>query len=144
MGIFTADGNEFMEEARKKFKKDFNITKASKRVLLDWGIPDTYYTQLRAMMNRNTTCEEISPYAQEFFRVFLNKRGTFQAPTGSICFRPFMTEPSKAPLRLGNWSSQQWRDAGRNSKVGVIDFRFIPGVAGINESTVSKPYFELF
>ena len=28
--------------------------------------------------------------------------------------------------------------------MGVIDFRFIPGVAGINESTVSKPYFELF
>ena len=28
--------------------------------------------------------------------------------------------------------------------MGVIDFRFIPGVARINESTVSKPYFELF
>ena len=29
--IFTADGSEFVEEAWKKFKKDFNITKASKR-----------------------------------------------------------------------------------------------------------------
>ena len=95
-------------------------------------------------MNRNTTCEEISPYAQEFFRVFLDKRGTFQAPTGSICFRSFMTDPSTAPLRLGNWSSQRWRDAGRNSKVGVIYFRFILGVAGINESTILKPYFEVF
>ena len=52
-----------MEEAWKKFKKDFNVTKASKRVLLDWGVPNTYYTQMRATMNRNTTCEEISPNA---------------------------------------------------------------------------------
>ena len=144
LGIFTADGSEYVEEAWKKFKKDFNVTKASKRVLLDWGVPDSYYTLARATMNRNTTCEDISPYAQEFFKVFLDKRGAFQAPTGSICFRPFVTEPSTAPPRLGNWSSNQWRDAGRNSKVGIIDFRFIPGVAGIKESTVSKPYFERF
>ena len=95
-------------------------------------------------MNRNTTCEEIPPYAQEFFRVFLEKRAVFQAPTGSICFRPLKTEPTTAPHRLGNWLSEQWRVVGRNSKVGVIDFSFIPGVAGLNESTVSKPYFELF
>ena len=144
LGIFTADGSEYVEEAWKKFKKDFNVTKASKRVLLDWGVPDSYYTLARATMNRNTTCEDISPYAQEFFKVFLDKRGAFQAPTGSICFRPFVTEPSTAPPRLGNWSSNQWREAGRNSKVGIIDFRFIPGVAGIKESTVSKPYFERF
>ena len=91
-----------MEEAWKKFKKDFNITKASKRVLLDWGVPDMYYSQMRATMNRNTTCKEISPYAQELFR---DKREAFQAPTGSICFRPFKTEPTTAPHRLGNWSS---------------------------------------
>ena len=35
LGIFTADGTEFVEEAWKKFKKDFNVTKAWKRVLLD-------------------------------------------------------------------------------------------------------------
>ena len=48
-------------------------------------------------MNRNITCEEISLYAQEFFRVFLEKRAAFQVPTGSICFRPFKTDPQ--PLR---------------------------------------------
>ena len=74
VGLFVDNDKHFVEAAWKKFKQDFHVSKASKRVLLDWEFPDLYYQNQRATMHRNTPCEDLSPYAKQFFTVFLEWR----------------------------------------------------------------------
>ena len=47
-------------------------------------------------------------------------------------------------MTLGTWPSNSWEIQGRNAKLGVIDFRFVPGVTGKERSSVEKPFFEEF
>ena len=140
LGLFINDGKEFVDSAWKKFKQDFHVSKASKRVLLEWGPPDLYYTNQRATMYRNTPCEDLSPFAKQFFTVFLTQRSRFVPPTGAMFFRAF----KDTPLSFGNWPSDSWQNLGSNAKFGVIDFRCVPGVSGKSRSSVEKPYFEEF
>ena len=64
LGLFVNNDKEYVESAWKKFKSDFHVTKASKRVLLDWGPSDLYYQNQRATMHRNIACKDLSPYTK--------------------------------------------------------------------------------
>ena len=47
LGLYTDSNKQFVQTAWKNFKKQFSISKASMRVLLDWGPTDLYYTNQR-------------------------------------------------------------------------------------------------
>lgn len=140
LGLFVNDGKEFAKGAWKKFKKDFHVSRASMRVLLDWGPGELYYVNQRQTQHRNTDCEDLSPYAKQFFTVFLAQRSEFVPAPGAMFFRP---KRSTTPI-LESWPSDSWQTVASNVKLGVIDFRFIPGTSGKSRSTVEKPYFEEF
>ena len=68
-GLFKND--EFDKTAWTKFKREYHVSKASMRVLLDKGIPDQYYKNQRQTMHRNIPCEDMSPYAKQSFMIFI-------------------------------------------------------------------------
>ena len=47
LGLYTNGNKQFVQTAWKNFKKQFSISKASMRVLLNWGPTDLYYTNQR-------------------------------------------------------------------------------------------------
>ena len=62
LGLYTDNNKQFVQIAWKNFKKEFSVSKASMRVLLNWGPTDLYYTNQRQTQHRNTPCEDLSPY----------------------------------------------------------------------------------
>ena len=73
LGLFDSE-KEYNERAWKKFKKDFHISNASSRALFDWGPPDAFYANALQTQFRNCKCEDLSPFAKEFFRSFMARR----------------------------------------------------------------------
>lgn len=139
LGLFKDD--EFDPAAWKKFKKDYHVSKASMRALLEWGIPEHYWSNQRQTMHRNTPCEDLSPYAKQFFSNFLDVRSRFSPPQAAVHFRRFQPMP---PISFGTWPNNSWSEHGMNAKLGIVDFRFIPGIAGKSSSSIEKPYFQEF
>ena len=89
LGLYTDGNKQFVQIAWKNFKKEFSINKASMRVLLDWGPTDLYYANQRQTQHRNTRCEDLSPYAKQFFTVFLEQREQFTPLDGEFYFSAF-------------------------------------------------------
>lgn len=139
LGIFKND--VFDSVAWKKFKNDFHVTKASMRVLLEWGVPELYYANQKATMHRNTRCEDISPFAKQFFRVFLEVRSNFNPSYAPVHLRTFERKP---PMTLAPWGPDTWDIEGEDANLGIIDFRLIPGTGGKAKSSIEKPFFEQF
>ena len=54
LGLYTDDNKQFVQIAWKNFKKEFSVSKASTRMLLNWGPTDLYYTNQRQTQHRNT------------------------------------------------------------------------------------------
>ena len=140
LGLYTDGNKQFVQTAWKNFKKQFSISKASMCVFLDWGPTDLYYTNQRQTQHRNTPCEDLSPYAKQFFTVFLKRREQFTPPDGEFYFSAFKSNS----LMFSSFVSDSWSTMGRNSKLGIIDFRCIPGVHGRSTASVDMPYFEAF
>jgi hypothetical protein len=137
--FFNSNG-EYNVSAWKEFKKNFYVTKASKRVLLDWGPGESFYRNSMQTQFRNTSCEELSPYAREFFRVFHRVRKNFYLPTGAMHYRVYKAETNS----LGTWPSDSWQTLECNVKLGIIDFRNIPGFTAKSRSSDARPFFEEF
>ena len=140
LGLYTDGNKQFVQIAWKNFKKEFSISKASIHVLLDWGPIDLYYTNQRQTQHRNIPCEDLSPYAKQFFTVFFEQREQFTPPDGKFYFSAFKSNS----LTFSSFVSDSWSTMGRDSELGVIDFRCIPGVHGQSTALVDKPYFEAF
>ena len=127
--------------AWKQFKRAYHVTKESKHVLLDWGIPDSYWTSSRATQYRNTSSKDLSPYAVEFFRTFLEVRDQYQSPSAQMWFLPFIREPR---LTFGSWRSDAWEMWGDALSFGIIDFRFLPTYKSRHTYTLENPFFTEF
>ena len=140
LGLYTDGNKHFVQTAWKNFKKQFSITKASMRMLLDWGPTDLYYTNQRQIQHRNTPCEDLSPYTKQFFTVFLEQREQFTPPDGEFYFSAFKSNL----LTFSSFVFDSWSTMGRDGKLGVIDFRCIPGVHSRSTASVDKLYFEAF
>ena len=89
LGLYTDGNKQFVQIVWKNFKKEFSVSKASMRVLLGWGPIDLYYTNQRQTQHRNTPCEDLSPYAKQFFTAFLEQREQFTPPDGEFYFSAF-------------------------------------------------------
>ncbi|KAG0573035.1 hypothetical protein KC19_VG143100 [Ceratodon purpureus] len=127
--------------AWKHFKKAYHVSKESKHVLLDWGIPDSYWTNSRATQYRNQYAKDLSPYAVEFFRNFLQVRDGFQSPSAQMWFLPFMGEPR---LAFGSWPFDVWRCWCDALTFGIIDFWFLPTYKTRHNYTLENPFFMEF
>ncbi|KAG0574643.1 hypothetical protein KC19_VG279300 [Ceratodon purpureus] len=137
--LFKRDGLDV--PAWKQFKKTYFVSKESKHVLLDWGIPDSYWTNSRATQFRNKSAKDLSPYAVEFFKTFLKVRHAFKCPSAEMWFLPFIREPR---LAFGSWPSDIWRLAGGALTFGIIDFRFLPTYKTRQNYTLENPFFMEF
>ena len=123
-GLYTDGNKQFVQIAWKNFKKESSISKASMHVLLDWGPTDLYYTNQRQTQHRNIPCEDLSPYAKQFFTIVLEQRERFTPPDGEFYFSAFKSNS----LTFSSFVSNSWSTMERDSKLGVIDFRCILGV----------------
>ncbi|KAG0593715.1 hypothetical protein M758_UG013400 [Ceratodon purpureus] len=137
--LFKRDGLDV--PAWKHFKKTYYVSKESKHVLLDWGIPDSYWTNSRATQFRNKSAKDLSPYAVEFFKTFLKVRHAFQCPSAEMWFLLFIREPR---LSFGSWPSDIWRLSGDAVTFGIIDFRFLPTYKTRHNYTLENPFFMEF
>lgn len=109
------------------------------RVLLE-APGEEFFSGAKQTRNKNRTCEELSPYAKEFFTTFLKRRSEFQPPTGKAYIRRFDGSKNE----LGDWPTNAWLEDGSKIKMSIIDFRLMPGQDLKDKSTVYKPYFENF
>ena len=140
LDLYTDGNKQFVQTPLKNFKKDFHVNKASIHMLLDWGPTDLYYTNQKQTQHWNTPCEDLSPYAKQFFTIFLNQRARFEPSEGSFYFSAFKVNS----LMFGSWILDLWSSIGRDSKIGVIALYCILRVQTRSTASVEKLYFEKF
>ena len=92
------------------------------------------------MCNKNRRIEELSPYAKQFFKVFLKQKKQFRKLVGRAYFRPF----SRMNTKLGPWPINSWKTVAHSLVFGIIDFRSISNFTQVSKTTTRKPYFEEF
>jgi hypothetical protein len=67
--LFSTNG-EFSQTNWKTFKRNYNVTSATMQVLLE-ALGEEFFSGAKQMCNKNRAIEELSPYAKQFFNVFL-------------------------------------------------------------------------
>ena len=127
------------EDRWKQFKVDYNVTRASMRVLLEAPGED-YFVAAKAVSNKNKSIEELSPYAKQFFKAFLLQRADFVKLAGRAYFRAYDATNN----RIGSWPVNSWELTSENLKLAVLDFRRMPCFAAKESSTFQDPYFQQF
>ena len=68
LGFFDNEGN-YKRDQWKAFKKKYNVTKATKELLLT-SPREEFFSQVKQPANKNKSAQELSPYAAEFFNLF--------------------------------------------------------------------------
>ena len=136
LNFFKSNG-EFSRRKWKEFKKNYNVTAATMQVLLEAPGED-FFSGAKQTRNKNRKIEELSPYAKQFFRVFLKQKKEFVKPAGRAYFRPF----SSVSTKLGPWPENTWENVAHTLVLGIIDFRRVPGFTQISKTTAQRPYFE--
>ena len=99
LSFYDAAG-AFQPQRWKKFKNDYNVMRASMRVLLD-APGDEFFAAAKQVASKNKFIDELSLYAKEFFKAFLKNRWNFHTPASRAYFRTY--DPSAN--RLGSWPS---------------------------------------
>jgi len=136
LGLFDSDDN-FVADNWKIFKVDYNINRQTKAML--FSVPgDTFFTDYRQKKTKNKSVEEISEYAAEFFKKFLDVKGNFEMPTPVLHHRMF----DASNFRFGPWEEGYTWAEGRCA-VGLIDLRRVPGYTSRVDDT-SNIYFNDF
>lgn len=139
LGLFSSSG-DFKKESWKRFKKNYKITRAALNVLLSAPGED-YFTAAKLPCNKNKSIFELSPYAEEFFRVFLANKGKFVIPKGKANYRPYNLDNDV----LSPWSDDAWNEhTAKRLKLGIMDFRNLPGALEQAGSSSAAPYFYNF
>jgi hypothetical protein len=134
LAFFDAQGN-FNSAVWKRFKVEYHVSPATMRQLLDQP-GDHFFAEAKQLKSKNKATEELSPYAKEWFKLFLHKRKRFVPPTGKTFFRKF----NSAANTLGSWPGNAWND-NQPTKLAVIDFRNVPGQEKKPTATVVDPFF---
>ena len=136
LGLYSSSG-EFKKDRWKDFKTKYRISKAALNVLLTAPGED-YYTAAKLPRNKNRSIGTLSPYAEEFFKVFLKNKGKFVVPTGKANYRPYNLDNDI----LASWSSSAWNErTAERITLGIMDFRNLPGAAEQDPSSTDAPYF---
>ena len=129
----------FQPQRWKKFKNDYNVTRASMRVLLD-ALGDEFFAAAKQVASKKKSIDKLSPYAKEFFKAFLRNRWNFHTLASRAYFRVY--DPSAN--RLGSWPMGSSETTSEQLKLVVMDFRQLPGFTAKGEDSLEKPYFDMF
>ena len=116
LGFFNATG-AFQPQRWKKFKCNYNITRASMRVLLE-APGEEYFAAAKQMANKNKSIKDLSSYAKVFFKAFLMNLWNFYTPASRAYFRAY--DPSSN--RLGSWVAGSWETTSEHLSLTVMDF----------------------
>ena len=136
LGLLNAF-NDINDEKWREFKRDRYITSATMKVLLEQP-GDEYWKDAKQIKSKNKTAADISPYAAQFFKVFLERRTNFVKPQSVAHYRPYDIATDKH----ADWPRGVWKDnTVGDIKFGIIDFRFRPVVLNKGNSTPMIPYF---
>ena len=136
---FFKQNGDFSRTKWKAFKTSYNVTKATMQVLLEAPGED-FFSAAKQMRNKNRRIEELSPYAKQFFKVFLKQKSEFKKPAGRAYYRPY----SGLNNKLGPWPENTWENLAHALVLGIIDFRRVPNFTQVNKGTAQRPYFEDF
>jgi hypothetical protein len=136
---FFKQNGEFSRKKWQAFKKDYNVTSATMQVLLEAPGED-FFSAAKQTRNKNRKIEELSPYAKQFFKVFLRQKMEFQRPNGRAYFRPYNGTTNK----IGAWPENTWENLQHTLMLGIIDFRRVPGFTQVSKTNAQRPYFEDF
>jgi hypothetical protein len=101
---------------------------------------EEFFSGAKQTCNKSRSIEELSPYAKQFFKVFLKQKKEFRKPAGRAYFRPF----SGLNTKLGPWPKNSWETVAHALVLGIIDFRHVPNFTQVGKTIVQKPYFEEF
>lgn len=132
------DSNKKFDVAKwAKFKQDFNVTRQTMAMLL--SVPgNNFFSTYRQKKAKNKSVEDISEYAAEFFKKFLDVKGTFQLPNPILHTREF----DSSEFRFGDWNGEfSWGNS--RCAVAILDLRYVPGTGSTVDDTAS-PYFREF
>jgi hypothetical protein len=136
---FLNANGEFSQTNWKTFKRNYNVTSATMQVLLE--VPsEEFFSGAKQTRNKNRAIEELSPYAKQFFKVFLKQKKEFRKPVGRAYFGPY----SDLNTRLGPWPENSWETVAHALVLGIIDFRRVPNFTQVNKTTAQRPYFDEF
>jgi hypothetical protein len=136
LGLYNAYG-ELIVDNWKAFKRSRLITSATMNMLIQRP-GESYFATGKQVRARNKTAVNISPKAAAFFKVFLQKKMTFEAPTGIAHVRPYSIDLNQHL----DWPTNVWTaDTPSQILLGVLDFRSVPGVMGKETSTIDHPFF---
>ena len=133
--LFKANG-EFWLEKWKLFKKNYNITSTMMQVLLE-ALREEFFSSPKQTRNKNKTVRQLSPYAKEFFQIFMKQKLDFRKSSGHAFFRPY----NGMNVKLGPWPTSSWSKAQENLKLGIIDFKLTLNFTSLQESSTDRPYF---
>jgi hypothetical protein len=136
--LFSTNG-EFSRSHWRAFKQNYNVTSATMQVLLK-APGEEFFSGAKQTCNKNWRIEELSPYAKQFFKVFLKQKKQFRKPADQAYFRPF----SGMNTKLGPWPENRWEMVAHSLILGIIDFRRVPNFMQVSKTTAYKPYFEEF
>ena len=67
---FFKQNGEFSRRHWKSFKTNYNVTSATMQVLLE-APGEGFFSGAKQTLNKNWKIEELSPYAKQFFKIFL-------------------------------------------------------------------------
>ena len=139
LGFFSTSGS-YRKDKWKAFKEDYCITAATKQVLLiEPG--ELFFCQVKKPSTKNMPCRKLSQYAAEFFKVFLQTKGDFIVPEGKACFWTYDMQEDT----FNNWEDGEWDDDHKESiKLGIMDFRNVPGVMDKDSAPEDSPYYQDF
>lgn len=136
LGLFSNKGN-FRRDKWKAFKKSYNISKATKNTLLI-ALGENFFSLAKMPSNKNKIVSKLSPFAVEFFRVFMGTKGKFARPLAKAFFRPYDMKDDE----LGDWDSGVWDESTASVlKLAIMDFRNVPGVINMGSCKAGTPYF---
>ena len=139
LGFFDSSGS-YNKEAWKAFKVKYNITHATKELLLTEPGED-FFSKMKMPSTKNKKPTEVSPYAKEFFKVFLKTKSRYKKPEARAAMRPYNLEGDV----LSPWPEHVWDDhVNSSTKLGFIDFRNVPGEINRETASKEKPYFKRF
>jgi hypothetical protein len=89
---------------------------------------EEFFSSAKQTRNKNKTIKQLSPYAKEFFRIFLQVVPFFVHTMAQALLSDYGHHVTRARLR-------------RTSKLGIIDFKRTPNWTSIKESSTERPYF---
>lgn len=124
LGFYDSNGN-YKREAWKAFKTKYNITKATKQMLITAPGED-FFSAVKKPSSKNKLIQQFAPYAKEYFKVFLKSKGKYnKKPEAGVYLRPYDLED----YELGPWSNNAWDNEvkGSDIKLAIMDFRNVPG-----------------